>query len=103
MIGNLIMAKQVVAATKIVHDGETIEVGSVLEASKFSKEQLTRLYERGAVRVENAEAPEPEPKLSDVTDNTKAEVRDGNTPNPATPTAKPVPVTPIKTDTDTTK
>lgn len=49
------MAKKVIAVTTIIHDGETIKPGEELPYEKFNKDQLTRLYERGAVRVEMAE------------------------------------------------
>lgn len=54
------MAKKVIAVITIIHNGETIKPGEDLPFEKFTKDQLTRLYERGAVRVELGEAaPEP--------------------------------------------
>lgn len=45
------MPKQVVASVKIIHNGEEFQVGKPLDTSKFTKEDLTRLYERGAVKI----------------------------------------------------
>ena len=54
------MAKRVVAAIKIIHNGVDYEVGKPLDTSKFTKEDLTRLYERGAVKIVNPEEVEKE-------------------------------------------
>jgi len=61
------MAKQVVATMDIMHDGEKFPAGEPVDPKKFSKDQLTRLYERGAVRIEEPKQKnEPEPTLEDV-------------------------------------
>lgn len=64
------MAKKAVAAIIIIHDGVQYGVGEPLDPQKFTKDQLTRLYERGAIKIEDSSAEEkPEPTLSDVTNN----------------------------------
>lgn len=47
------MGKKVVAVTNIKHDGETIEAGATVDASKFEKDELKALYDNGAVTVED--------------------------------------------------
>lgn len=62
------MAKKVVAAVRIKHDGEYFEVNKPLDPQKFTKEELTRLYERGAVKiVDSSEVEKQESSLDDVT------------------------------------
>ena len=61
------MAKQVVATMDIMHDGEKFPAGQPVDPKKFSKDQLTRLYERGAVKIEDGTSTkESEPTLDDV-------------------------------------
>jgi hypothetical protein len=61
------MAKQVVATMDIQHDGEKYPMGQPIDPKKFSKDQLTRLYERGAVRIEEAGAVKTaEPTMDDL-------------------------------------
>lgn len=71
------MSKKVVAAIRIKHNGEYTEAGDPLDTSKFTKEDLTRLYERGAVKIVNSEEVEKqEGTLADVTmeqENVKTE------------------------------
>jgi hypothetical protein len=45
------MAKKFVACMLIQHDGEKYQIDEVLDPSKFTKDELTRLYERGAFKV----------------------------------------------------
>lgn len=64
------MAKKVVAAIRIKHNGEYTEPGKALDTSKFTKEDLTRLYERGAVKIVNPEEVEKqEGTLDDVAES----------------------------------
>lgn len=88
------MAKQVVANMNIKHDGQTIAVGDVIDPKKFDKDQLTRLYERGAVKIVNTEdEKKKQEKLTlDDVESAKAE---GEAPAEA----KPVTLTPAPTDT----
>lgn len=66
------MAKQIVATMRILHDGEEYVANKPVDPNKFTKDQLTRLYERGAIRVEDASAvSEPTPSLEDVTGENK--------------------------------
>lgn len=45
------MAKQIVCAMRIMHDKEYIEIDDIIDPKRFTKDQLTRLYERGAVKI----------------------------------------------------
>lgn len=45
------MAKQIVATMLVKHDGVKYQIDDVMDPQLFTKEQLTRLYERGAVKV----------------------------------------------------
>lgn len=45
------MAKKFVACMLIQHDGKKYQIDEVLDPSKFTKDELTRLYERGAFKV----------------------------------------------------
>lgn len=45
------MAKQIVAAMLVNHDGVKYQIDDVLDPQLFTKDQLTRLYERGAVKI----------------------------------------------------
>lgn len=58
------MAKQIVAATRINHNGEIIEAGSTIDPGKFTKDQLTRLHERGAIVISVEETPEKKPRTT---------------------------------------
>ena len=63
------MPKQVVASVKIIHNGEEFQVGKPLDTSKFTKDDLTRLYERGAVKImDSSEVNKNDGTLEDVTD-----------------------------------
>jgi len=61
------MAKRVVAAMDINHNTELIKTGDVIDPKQFTKEQLTRLYERGAVKIEDSKPKqeETEPTMDD--------------------------------------
>jgi len=67
------MAKQVVAAMKIMHDGKDIAIGDVIDRKLFADEQLTRLYERGAIKIEDSSVKPKaaEPTLDDLTRETE--------------------------------
>lgn len=69
------MPKQIVAKTRIKHNGTLYEVGDVIAHEAFTKDQLTRLYERGAFSLVEVN-PQPEPKLSDVTFKTEVPVKE---------------------------
>lgn len=43
--------KKIVATTKIKHNNDFIEVDEVIDPERFTKEELTRLYERGSVKI----------------------------------------------------
>jgi hypothetical protein len=62
------MPKQVVATMDIMHNGDKYPMGKPVDPKRFTKEQLTRLYERGAVRIEDSYKEETvsEPTLDDV-------------------------------------
>ena len=45
------MAKQIIACMLVQHDGKKYQIDEVINPSEFTREQLTRLYERGAVKV----------------------------------------------------
>lgn len=60
------MAKKIVAVTDIMHDNERTNAGEVLDAQKFTKEQLTRFYDRGVIRIVDDSELAPSPTLEDV-------------------------------------
>lgn len=61
------MAKQVVATMDIMHNGEKYPMGQPVDPKDFTKDQLTRLYERGAVKIEEPAAKDaPAPTMDDV-------------------------------------
>lgn len=60
------MAKKIVAVTDIMHDNERTKAGEVLDAQKFTKEQLTRFYDRGVIRIVDDSELAPSPTLEDV-------------------------------------
>ncbi len=45
------MAKQIVASMLLQHDGVKYQIDEIVPPQAFTKEQLTRLYERGAIKV----------------------------------------------------
>lgn len=51
------MPKKIVAAMRIKHNGEVMEIDSVIDPTKFTEEELTRLYQRGAVKIVLPETP----------------------------------------------
>jgi len=60
------MAKKIVAVTDIVHDKVRTKAGEVLDAKKFTKEQLTRFYDRGVIKIVDDSELAPAPTLDDV-------------------------------------
>lgn len=67
------MAKQVVANMDINHDGKVIKAEEPIDPKQFSKDQLTRLYERGAVRIEDASEKKKEEPRETTMDEFTAE------------------------------
>lgn len=55
------MAKQVIAAIRIKHNGKYYEADKPVDPSEFTKEDLTRLYERGAIKIVNPSEMETKP------------------------------------------
>lgn len=78
------MAKQVVAAIRIKHDGKYYEAGKPVDPSAFTKEDLTRLYERGAIKIVNPSEVDTMPgTVEDVTTETEEpKATEEETPKP---------------------
>lgn len=94
------MAKKLVAVTGIKHNGEFVQAGEAIDASKFSKEELKQLHDAGAVKVDGDEDPTPEelaPEKSVNDDQAKPEEKKEEAPKPTTPS------TPAKTTTTPAK
>lgn len=60
------MAKKIVAVTGIKHDGETIDAGSPIDPSKFTKDELKELHDNGAIVIVDDTTP-AEVKAEDLT------------------------------------
>lgn len=61
------MAKRLVAVTNIKHNGNFIKFGEVLDHKLFTQEQLKRLYDAGAIRLEVDSEIIPEDVVAAVT------------------------------------
>lgn len=105
-------SKKIVAAMRIKHNGEVIDVDDVIDPTKFTEDELTRLYQRGAVKIVLSDAPK-EPTEEDLEDakalankaseeKAKADAEKQAADKAKTEAAKPA-VAPVKPANGTTK
>lgn len=76
------MAKKVVTVITVKTDDGFVEPGEVLDVSKLSKEDVTRLYDLGAIKIE--EVANEEVKVEEAP-KTETPVKAASTPVKATP------------------
>ncbi len=97
------MAKQVVAVTDIMHDKVLTKAGEILDAKRFTREQLTRFYERGVIRIADDAELTPALTLDDVDLSSESEPKavTSTATNNSTPTTTTTPATSTSNSTST--